>query len=86
MTSLYVKLIGRAIMNFPGSHGYSIIKNLLALPKTLALPIVYILLAVCQTWPTNNFCGTMESSLGYPTISLDYLDPGYSTNGNLTIS
>ena len=32
MTSLYVKLIVRAIMNFPGSHGYSIIKNLLALP------------------------------------------------------
>ena len=32
MTSLYVKLIERAIMNFPGSHGYSIIKNLLALP------------------------------------------------------
>ena len=31
MTSLYVKLIVRAIMNFPGSHGYSIIKNLLAL-------------------------------------------------------
>ena len=34
MTSLYVKLILRAIMNFPGSHGYSIIKNLLALPIT----------------------------------------------------
>ena len=33
MTSLYVKLIVRAIMNFPGSHGYSIIKNLLALPN-----------------------------------------------------
>ena len=32
MTSLYVKLTVRAIMNFPGSHGYSIIKNLLALP------------------------------------------------------
>ena len=32
MTSLYVKLIVRAIMNFPGSHEYSIIKNLLALP------------------------------------------------------
>ena len=32
MTSLYIKLIVRAIMNFPGSHGYSIIKNLLALP------------------------------------------------------
>ena len=32
MTSLYVKLIVRAIMNFPGSHGYSIIKNVLALP------------------------------------------------------
>ena len=32
MTTLYVKLIVRAIMNFPGSHGYSIIKNLLALP------------------------------------------------------
>ena len=32
MNSLYVKLIVRAIMNFPGSHGYSIIKNLLALP------------------------------------------------------
>ena len=32
MTSLYVKLIVRAIMNFPGSHGYSTIKNLLALP------------------------------------------------------
>ena len=32
MTSLSVKLIVRAIMNFPGSHGYSIIKNLLALP------------------------------------------------------
>ena len=32
MTSLYVKLIVQAIMNFPVSHGYSIIKNLLALP------------------------------------------------------
>ena len=32
MTRFYVKLIVRAIMNFPGSHGYSIIKNLLALP------------------------------------------------------
>ena len=32
MTSLYVKLIVRAIINFPGSYGYSIIKNLLALP------------------------------------------------------
>ena len=32
MASLYVKYIVRAIMNFPGSHGYSIIKNLLALP------------------------------------------------------
>ena len=32
MTSPYVKLIVRAIINFPGSHGYSIIKNLLALP------------------------------------------------------
>ena len=32
MTSLYVKLIVQAIMNFPGSHGYSIIKNFLALP------------------------------------------------------
>ena len=32
MTSLYVKLIVRAIMNFRGSHEYSIIKNLLALP------------------------------------------------------
>ena len=36
MTSLYVKLIVRAIMNFPGSHGYSIIKNLLALPIELS--------------------------------------------------
>ena len=32
MTRFYVNLIVRAIMNFPGSHGYSIIKNLLALP------------------------------------------------------
>ena len=32
MARFYVKLIVRAIMNFPGSHGYSIIKNLLALP------------------------------------------------------
>ena len=37
MTSLYVELIVRAIMNFPGSHGYSIIKNLLALPKQEAV-------------------------------------------------
>ena len=35
MTSLYVKLIVRAIMNFPGSHEYSIIKNLLALPTVM---------------------------------------------------
>ena len=34
MTRFYVELIVRAIMNFPGSHGYSIIKNLLALPIT----------------------------------------------------
>ena len=32
MTSLCVKLILRAIINLPGSHGHSIIKNLLALP------------------------------------------------------
>ena len=37
MTSLYIKLIVRAIMNFPGSHGYSIIKNLLALPITFLI-------------------------------------------------
>ena len=32
MISLCVKLMVRAIINFPGSHGFSIIKNLLALP------------------------------------------------------
>ena len=43
MTSLYVIIIVRAIMNFPGSHGYSIIKNLLALLKNnLVLVFVFI--------------------------------------------
>ena len=46
MTSLYVKLIVRAIMNFHGSHGYSIIKNLLALPITMIVICIYTFEAI----------------------------------------
>ena len=59
MTSLYVKLIVRAIMNFPGSHGYSIIKNLLALPiirlagLTSAGSFAHNYFICVNLWPAN---------------------------------